>query len=77
MTIIARCDKCAKTGCVARDCLCVYAYAQMALAIMPTSHAEVIIKSHCYVIMTAQFLRQIGNNLRGLDRAITQVIKNK
>ena len=55
MTIIARCDKCANTGCVGHDCLCVYAYAQMALAIMPTSHAEVIIKSHCYVIMTAQF----------------------
>ena len=40
MTIIARCDNCVKTGCVARDCLCVYAYAQMALAIMPTSHAR-------------------------------------
>ena len=53
----------------------VYAYARMALAIMPTSHAEVIIRSHCYVIMTAQFLRQIGSNLRELDRAITQVIK--
>ena len=42
MTIIARCDKCAKTGCGVRDCLRVYAYVQMALAIMPTSHAEVI-----------------------------------
>ena len=48
-------DKCANTGCIARDCLCVYAYALMALAIMPTSHAEVIIRSYCYVIMTAQF----------------------
>ena len=55
VTIIARCDKCANTGCIARDCLCVYAYARMALAIMLTSHAEVIIRSHCYVIMTAQF----------------------
>ena len=54
VTIIARWDKCAKTGCIARDYLCVYAFAQMALAIMPTSHAEVIIRSHCYVIMTAQ-----------------------
>ena len=53
--IIARCDKCANTGCIARDCLCVYAYMRMALAIMPTSHAEIIIKSHCYMIMTAQF----------------------
>ena len=73
MTIIARCDQCAKTGCVARDCLCVYAYAKMALAIMPTSHAEVIIKSHCYVIMTAQFFAP-NWYLRGLDRTITQVI---
>ena len=48
-TIIARCDKFAKTGCIARDCLCVYAYARMALAVMPTSHAEVIIRSHCLV----------------------------
>ena len=55
VTIIARCDKCANTGCVARDCLCIYAYVRMALAIKPTSHAEVIIRSHCYVIMTAQF----------------------
>ena len=55
VTIIARCDKCANTGCILRDCLCVYAYTRMALAIMPTSHAEVIIRSHCYVIMTAQF----------------------
>ena len=55
VTIIARCDKCANTGCIACDCLCVYAYARMALAIMPTSQAEVIIRSHCYVIMTAQF----------------------
>ena len=31
---------------------------RVALAIMPTSHAEVIIKSHCYVIMTAQFFAQ-------------------
>ena len=54
-TIIARCHKCANVGCIARDCLCVYAYARMAFAIMPTSHAEVIIRSHCYVIMTAQF----------------------
>ena len=77
VTIIARCDKCANTGCIARDCLCVYAYARMALAIMPTSHAEVIVRSHCYVIMTAQFfLRQVGNNLRGLDRAIKQVINH-
>ena len=53
--IIARCDKCANTGCIARDCLCVYAYARMALAIIPMSHAEIIIRSHCYVIMTAQF----------------------
>ena len=55
MTIIARCDKYANTECIARDCLCVYAYARMALAIMPTSHAKVIIRSHCYVIMTAVF----------------------
>ena len=55
LTIIARCDKCANTGCIAHDCLCVYAYVRMALAIMPTSHAEIIIKSHCYMIMTAQF----------------------
>ena len=55
VTIIARCDKCANTGCITRDCLCVYAYARMALAIIPTSHAEVIIRSHCYVIKTAQF----------------------
>ena len=55
MTIIARCNKCVNTGCITRDCLCVYAYARMALAIMPTSHAEVIIRSHCYVIMTTQF----------------------
>ena len=54
VTIIARCDKCTNTGCVACDCLCVYAYARMALVIMPKSHPEVIIKSHCYV-MTAQF----------------------
>ena len=47
VTIIARCDKWANTGCIARDCLCVYAYARMALAIIPTSHAEVIIRSHC------------------------------
>ena len=47
VTIIARCDKCANTGCIVHDCLCVYAYARMALAIMPTSHAEVIIRSHC------------------------------
>ena len=32
VTIIAQCDKCVNTGCVARDyCLCVYAYARMAL----------------------------------------------
>ena len=49
------CDKCENTGCIARDCLCVYVYARMALAMIPTSHAEVIITSHCYVIMTAQF----------------------
>ena len=55
VTIIVRCDKCANTVCIARDCLCIYAYARMALAIMPTSHSEVIIRSHCYVIMTAQF----------------------
>ena len=55
VTIIAGCDKCANTGCIARDCLYVYAYARMGLTIMPTSHAEVIIRSHCYMIMTAQF----------------------
>ena len=55
-------------------CLCVYAYVRMALAIMPTSHTEVIIRSHCYVIWPCSFSCQIGNNLRGLDRAITQVI---
>ena len=43
---IARCDKCANTGCIARDCLFVYAYARKALALIPTSHAEVIITSH-------------------------------
>ena len=53
--IIARCDKCTNTGCIARDCLCVYADARMALRIMSTLHAEVIIRSHCYVIMTAHF----------------------
>ena len=47
--IIARCDKCANIGCIVHDCLCVYDYARMALAIMSTSHAEVIIRSHCYV----------------------------
>ena len=55
VTIIARCDKCTNTGCIGRDCLCIYPYVRMALAIMPTSHAEVIIRRHCYVIMTAQF----------------------
>ena len=55
VTIIARCDKCTNTGCIARNCLCVCTYAWMALAIMPTSHTEVIIRSHCYVIMTVQF----------------------
>ena len=55
VTIIARCDKCANTGCIVRDCLCIYGYARMALPMMPTSHAEVIIRSHCYVIMNAQF----------------------
>ena len=58
VTIIAWRYKCGNTGCIARDCLCVYAYVRMALAIMPTSHAEVIIRSHCYVIMTAQFFAQ-------------------
>ena len=52
---IARCDKCVNTGCIAHDCLCVYADARMALGIMPTLHAEVIIRSHCFVIMTAHF----------------------
>ena len=42
----------------------------MALAIMP----HVTRRSHCYVIMTAQFFAPIGNNLRGLDCDITQVI---
>ena len=36
VTIIARCDKCANTGCIARDCLFVYAYARMSLAIQCT-----------------------------------------
>ena len=55
VTTIARCDKCVNTGCIAPDCLCVYAYVRMALSIMPTLQAEVIIIGHCCMIMTAQF----------------------
>ena len=45
----------------------------MALAIMPTSHTDYH-KSLLRDNDRAVFLRQIGNNLRGLDSAITQVI---
>ena len=47
MTIIERCDKCANTGCIARDCLCIYAFVRLRLrANDACDNANVTRRSH-------------------------------